>query len=523
MNNEIFTFNGKSYESDKEVYWSSNGVSFDDMLRSLMLNELKDREIVHPNLKSLEVNGVFEVSDTKAESTCDPSLGGDDLEVMNEEENGLPILKDIYNVVYALDLKAQREEEQGLVSCEECVQPIAEKSDISLIEKIMSFCNDESVSEKVVQVEILFDGVSNDIKFLDSLLCESDDDVSFSFSFDIGMLEDVTWMYAFQCLSKASFDAHNDVMGVSKLGTALVDMYIKCGADGKVQQALDALLVWDVVTCSFVSYDDFSSADEVESHAYDEVLSFDDVNLHEESCASSIMKEDSFAYMCGKESNIIACLDPCLDNCRDEGLSSSMFWSYMLWNDFCGDVEDMHANILDDIFFPPFDALSRYPDELCIRGPFWDAEMDSDHVCGIVDGTKVLTGDSFDCDQNMACSQSEDYGTFVANDDDDGWGFDEPLMEENLSMASYVQIAKKTQHVLGKAHSVDVLAQDFEPHVENKAKVDIMADMGTRVLMDAYDGRGAMKANMDAVFDKMVVVHIGGWCMIYPFDPDGCI
>ncbi|MCO5564100.1 hypothetical protein L7F22_017756, partial [Adiantum nelumboides] len=66
------------------------------------------------------------------------------------------------------------------------------------------------------------------------------------------------------------------------------------------------------------------SADEVESHAHDEVLSFDDVNLHEESCASSIVKEDSFAYICSKESNVMACLDPCLDNCRDEGLSSSM-------------------------------------------------------------------------------------------------------------------------------------------------------------------------------------------------------
>ncbi|MCO5578302.1 hypothetical protein L7F22_032142 [Adiantum nelumboides] len=250
-----------------------------------------------------------------------------------------------------------------------------------------------------------------------------------------------------------------------------------------------------------------SSANEVESHAYDEVLSFDDVNLHEESCASSIMKEDSFTYMCGKESNVIACLDPCLDNCRDEGLSSSMCWSYMLEKDLCCDVEDMHATVLDDVFLPPSDALSRYPDELWVRGPVWDAEMDSDHVCGIVGGTKVSTGDSFDCNQNMACSQNEDYGTFVADDDDDGWGFDEPQIEDNLFMASYVQKAQerlrnlkiqkqaeKTEHVLEKAHSVDVLAQDFEPHAENKAKEHIMADMDTKVLMDACDGRGAMKA-----------------------------
>ncbi|MCO5596656.1 hypothetical protein L7F22_050724 [Adiantum nelumboides] len=169
-----------------------------------------------------------------------------------------------------------------------------------------------------------------------------------------------------------------------------------------------------------------SSVDEVESNAYDEVLSFDDVNLHEESCASSIMKVDSFAYMCGKESNVIACLDPCLDDCRDESLSSSMCWSYMPGNDFCCDKEDMHAIILDDVFLPPSDALSRYPYELWVRGSVCDAEMDSDHVCGIVGGTKVPTGDSFNCDQNIACSQSEDYETFVTNDDDDGWGFDEP-------------------------------------------------------------------------------------------------
>ncbi|MCO5586905.1 hypothetical protein L7F22_040850 [Adiantum nelumboides] len=244
---------------------------------------------------------------------------------------------------------------------------------------------------------------------------------------------------------------------------------------------------------SFVPHNDFSSANEVKSHAYDEVLSFDDVNLHEESC----VKEDSFTYMCGKVSNIIAYLDPCLDNCRDEGLSSSMCWSYMPWNDFCRDVEDMHAIILDDVFLPPSDALSQYLDELWVRGPIWDCEMDSNHVCGIVGGTKVPTCDSFDCELNMACSQNKDYGTFVANDDDDGWGFNEPLIEDNLSMASYVQKAQE----------------------RNKAEEDIMADMDTRVLMDACDGRGAMKVDMDAMFDKMVVVHTDGWCMLYPFDP----
>ncbi|MCO5550800.1 hypothetical protein L7F22_004292 [Adiantum nelumboides] len=106
-------------------------------------------------------------------------------------------------------------------------------------------------------------------------------------------------------------------------------------------------------------------------------------------------------------------------------------------------VDDMHAIIVYDVFLPPSDALSRYPDELWVRGLVWDAEMDSDHVCSIVGGTKVPTGDSFDCNQNMACSQNEDYGTFVADDDDYDWGFDEPQIEDNLSMASYVQKAQE--------------------------------------------------------------------------------
>ncbi|MCO5567548.1 hypothetical protein L7F22_021242 [Adiantum nelumboides] len=82
-------------------------------------------------------------------------------------------------------------------------------------------------------------------------------------------------------------------------------------------------------------------------------------------------------------------------------------------------VDDMHAIILDDVFLPPSDALSRYPDELWVRGPVWDVEMDSDHVCGIVGGTKVpMSCDSFDCDQKVACSQSDDYGICVVDDND---------------------------------------------------------------------------------------------------------
>ncbi|MCO5569581.1 hypothetical protein L7F22_023296 [Adiantum nelumboides] len=204
--------NGKIYESDKEVALSNNGESFDDMLKSLVLTEFKDKDVVHPNLKALEINGVLEMNDSGIESTC-----GDDMEVMNEEANGLPIL-------------------------------------------IESFCDD--------------------IGFFDSLLSKAGDDVYLSFSFDTGMLEDkickvfdrvldeempfemftdlpkdcdfysdtsnvfkvfvclFVGMYAFQCLLKAVVVAGNDVMGVSKVlecDVAYIDPY-----KGRMQTA-DAL------------------------------------------------------------------------------------------------------------------------------------------------------------------------------------------------------------------------------------------------------------------------------------------
>ncbi|MCO5601383.1 hypothetical protein L7F22_055503 [Adiantum nelumboides] len=95
-------------------------------------------------------------------------------------------------------------------------------------------------------------------------------------------------------------------------------------------------------------------------------------------------------------------------------------------------VDDMHAIILDDVFLPPSDALSRYSDELWVRGRVWDAEMDSDHVCGIVGGTKVPTVDDNDCD----------------------WGFDDPQVEMDEEMQvlvchalSRVQKLKEALHV----------------------------------------------------------------------------
>ncbi|MCO5593334.1 hypothetical protein L7F22_047345, partial [Adiantum nelumboides] len=80
-------------------------------------------------------------------STCDPSLGEDDMEIMNEEANGFLVLEDVYNVVYedALDLESQQEEEQGLVSCEECVQPVVENNEDTSVEEVTSFCDEQKV------------------------------------------------------------------------------------------------------------------------------------------------------------------------------------------------------------------------------------------------------------------------------------------------------------------------------------------------------------------------------------------
>ncbi|MCO5567724.1 hypothetical protein L7F22_021418 [Adiantum nelumboides] len=124
-------------------------------------------------------------------------------------------------------------------------------------------------------------------------------------------------------------------------------------------------------------------------------------------------------------------------------------------------VDDMHAIILDDVFLSPSDALSWNPDELWVRGPIWDAEMDSDHVCGIVGGTKVPTGDSFDCDQKVACSQSDDYGNRVVDDNDCDWGFDDPQMEMDEEMEVLVCHAlSRVQKLKEASHACVVLEEE---------------------------------------------------------------
>ncbi|MCO5610524.1 hypothetical protein L7F22_064763 [Adiantum nelumboides] len=147
----------------------------------------------------------------------------------------------------------EQEGEQGLVSYEECLQPVTKKSENASVEEDMGFCDGESVCEEVVQVASFFDDGIDDNVFFDSLMSETGDDAFFSSSLDTGMLENVTCecfdhlldeevplaiitvapkkndacadafnvfkgvacllvgMYAFQCLLKAAFVAHDDV------------------------------------------------------------------------------------------------------------------------------------------------------------------------------------------------------------------------------------------------------------------------------------------------------------------------
>ncbi|MCO5606674.1 hypothetical protein L7F22_060863 [Adiantum nelumboides] len=201
MHADIVTFHDEGYESDEEASSCSyRGETVDDELKS-------------------------------TESTSYLSSDGDDMEVMHEEASGLSVAKDIYDVYKnASEINSQQEGGQGLVSHEECVQP----------------------------VEGLFNDGVDDIGFFDSLMLEASDDVSFSSSLDTGMLENVTcelfdflldeemcrekimgaswkndacanvsnvfrgWvclfarMYALQFLLKAAFIAHDDASGVFK-------------------------------------------------------------------------------------------------------------------------------------------------------------------------------------------------------------------------------------------------------------------------------------------------------------------
>ncbi|MCO5549274.1 hypothetical protein L7F22_002742 [Adiantum nelumboides] len=153
---------------------------------------------------------------------------------------------------------------------------------------------------------------------------------------------------------------------------------------------------------------------------------------------------------------------------KDEGLLSSMYWSYMPLDDLGCDVNDMHVDILDDVFFPPSDVLSWYPNDLWACGPIWDADLGKDHVCG----TELSTGASLHSDQKVACSQSDDYGTCVANDGDCDWVFDDPQvdMDERMQVnvfhaLSRLQKQRQDSHVCG-VNDVNYDLESCDSHVE---------------------------------------------------------
>ncbi|KAI5068791.1 hypothetical protein GOP47_0017136 [Adiantum capillus-veneris] len=104
-------------------------------------------------------------------------------------------------------------------------------------------------------------------------------------------------------------------------------------------------------------------------------------------------------------------------------------------------------------------------------------------------------------------------------DDEDGWGFDKPLMEGSLPMDGYVQKAQerlqnlkiqkqaqKTQHVLKKDQSVDALAEGLGLCTWDVV-AGIMADMDVQDLVDTYDVKGVMKVGMDVMLEELVLVY----------------
>ncbi|MCO5556854.1 hypothetical protein L7F22_010408 [Adiantum nelumboides] len=103
-------------------------------------------------------------------------------------------------------------------------------------------------------------------------------------------------------------------------------------------------------------------------------------------------------------------------------------------------------------------------------------------------------------------------------DDDNGWGFDEPLMEGSLPMDCYVQKSKerlqslkiqkqveKSQHVSKRAENLDPLVEGLVLCTRNVIG-NIMADTDIRDLMDAYDNRGVTKAGVDVMSDESKLV-----------------
>ncbi|MCO5577205.1 hypothetical protein L7F22_031029 [Adiantum nelumboides] len=138
------------------------------------------------------------------------------LECLPHDEFGL----DMHNKIVTLDGEGYESNKEPS-SCSDS----GESLDGELKSFVLAELKDREpihLSVKALEVKGMFevasffdDGVDDNV-FFDSLMSEVGDDASFSSSLDTGMLENVTWMYAFQCLLKAAFVAHDDVTGVSK-------------------------------------------------------------------------------------------------------------------------------------------------------------------------------------------------------------------------------------------------------------------------------------------------------------------
>ncbi|MCO5606652.1 hypothetical protein L7F22_060840 [Adiantum nelumboides] len=159
-------------------------------------------------------------------------------------------------------------------------------------------------------------------------------------------------------------------------------------------------------------------------------------------------------------------------------------------------VDDMHAIILDDVFLPPSDALSRYPDDL------W-----------------------------VACSQSDDYGICVVDDSDCDWGFDDPQVEMNDEMK---------MNVIKAMTRIDAM-RDAKKNGRDGSAFDASNDVpmdGLESLFDKYEVDFGPVYDVDHAFEHMVdgyrpfLFDPGGrrafyllvnWAtVLWPFDPGGC-
>ncbi|MCO5553009.1 hypothetical protein L7F22_006529 [Adiantum nelumboides] len=143
--------------------------------------------------------------------------------------------------------------------------------------------------------------------------------------------------------------------------------------------------------------------------------------------------------------------------------------------------------------------------------------MDSDHICGIVGGTKVPTGDSFDCDKKVACNQSDDYGICVVDDSDCDWGFDDPQVEMDEEMQPFVDATLGRIWVMREQQSHEVVMNSSEA-------IHMYGREGGSDVCVGFDYGLANIENERNLWDMftMEVLFLCGCFVLWPFDLRGC-